>query len=164
MSDPVFCVNHPNVPTSLRCNRCGSPICSRCALRTPVGYRCKSCVKHQQTVFYNALWYDYVIAGAIALGISVIAQVILVVLPFFLLAMFAGPLVGWLIFELARRATGKRRGPFMGVVVAACITLVGLPALFILLIGQDFTGLLVNGIYLALAAGSAFVWLRVDQR
>ena len=29
----IFCYRHPNVETSLRCNRCNKPICVKCAQR-----------------------------------------------------------------------------------------------------------------------------------
>ena len=34
----------------LRCNRCDKPICYDCAVRTPVGYRCKECVRASSKV------------------------------------------------------------------------------------------------------------------
>jgi hypothetical protein len=37
------CARHPDVLTTLRCNRCGKPICPRCMVETPVGYRCPEC-------------------------------------------------------------------------------------------------------------------------
>jgi hypothetical protein len=46
-----YCYYHPNVETELRCNKCGKYICPKDAVRTPVGYRCKSCVKEQQDIF-----------------------------------------------------------------------------------------------------------------
>ncbi len=46
-STPTYCANHPGVETSLRCNKCGKPICAKCAVRTPTGYRCKECVRGQ---------------------------------------------------------------------------------------------------------------------
>ena len=39
----LYCANHPNVPTVLRCARCEKPICARCRISTPVGYRCLQC-------------------------------------------------------------------------------------------------------------------------
>ncbi|MBM4465197.1 MAG: hypothetical protein FJ014_06560, partial [Chloroflexi bacterium] len=32
----IYCSFHPTVETRLRCNRCGAPICPRCAVQTPV--------------------------------------------------------------------------------------------------------------------------------
>ena len=40
LNAPTYCANHPGVETSLRCNKCGKPICAKCAVRTPTGYRC----------------------------------------------------------------------------------------------------------------------------
>jgi hypothetical protein len=37
------CSYHPNVLTRLRCSKCGKPICPRCAVETPVGFRCPDC-------------------------------------------------------------------------------------------------------------------------
>ncbi len=39
----VRCTYHPEVETLLRCSRCGTPICPRCGMRTPVGMRCPAC-------------------------------------------------------------------------------------------------------------------------
>ena len=55
----LYCANHPNVETTLRCNRCEKPICARCAVLTPTGYRCKECVRGQQKQFDTAKWMDY---------------------------------------------------------------------------------------------------------
>jgi hypothetical protein len=55
----LFCYNHPKRATSLRCNRCERPICAQCAVLTPVGYRCKTCVREQRKIYENARWYDY---------------------------------------------------------------------------------------------------------
>ena len=43
--ETVYCSYHPNVETGLRCNKCGKPICVKCARRTPVGYRCPDCIR-----------------------------------------------------------------------------------------------------------------------
>jgi hypothetical protein len=37
------CTYHPNVQTRLRCSKCETPICPRCAVDTPVGFRCPNC-------------------------------------------------------------------------------------------------------------------------
>src|SRR5579859_6333193 len=67
----TFCYVHPTVETSLRCNKCGQYICARCAVRTPVGYRCKQCVHQQQDVYFSATQLDYVIAGAVSFGLGI---------------------------------------------------------------------------------------------
>ncbi len=66
-SEPLYCVNHPDRETYLRCNRCDRPICSECAVLTPTGYRCKDCVRGQQRIFETAQSVDYFLAAGIAL-------------------------------------------------------------------------------------------------
>ena len=168
----TFCVNHPAVATGLRCNRCGNPICVKCAVRTPVGYRCKSCVKSQQAVFYTATSADYIVAAMITLPLAAIGQFIGPMLGFF--ALFVGPMLGGLVAELVYRANGKRRGQYTWLVVGACMVIGALPALLfsaLPVLGWVFgrynalalTSLLWPLIYLALAVGSAIARLRFGK-
>ena len=173
----TFCINHPQTRTSLRCNRCGNPICTKCAVRTPVGYRCRTCVRNQQAVFFTASSRDYVVAAVITLPLALVGQLIGPMLGFF--ALFAGPIVGGLIAELVWRATGKRRGQYTWLVVAACMVVAALPALLgsLLPFGlamayggglgragvYSLMGLLWPLIYLVLAVGSAIARLRLGK-
>ena len=65
----MYCTNHPDTETLLRCNKCGKPICLKCAVLTEVGYRCKECIREQQNVFYNAMTGDNWIAFAVAASV-----------------------------------------------------------------------------------------------
>ena len=172
MESETYCVNHPSVPTGLRCNKCGNPICVKCAVRTPVGYRCRSCVKNQQAVFYTASSMDYVVAAVITLPLAAIGQFIGPMLGFF--ALFAGPIVGGLVAQLVYRANGKRRGQYTWLVVGACMIIGALPALAVsalpMLLGMSggfslygLLGLAWPLAYLALAVGSAVAWLRFGK-
>jgi hypothetical protein len=181
METETFCINHPQTPTGLRCNKCGQPICIKCALRTPVGYRCKSCVRTQQAVFYTATSSDYIVAALITLplaGLSqFIGQAIGARLAFFVI--FAGPVAGAIISEAVWRATGKRRGQYTWLVVAACMIVAALPALLLSVLPLllfAFTGDMTAGVgfyglinllwplvYLALAVGSAAARLRLGK-
>src|SRR5512143_3123673 len=109
-----FCYYHPNTPTELRCNKCGKYICVKDAVRTPVGYRCKSCVREQQDIFFNATPVDYAVAAVVASVLSMIAAFIMPALGF--LAIFGGPIAGTIIAEGVFRATGKRRGRYIWIV------------------------------------------------
>src|SRR6478735_2584109 len=42
-SDVTYCARHPQVETALRCGRCGTLICPRCLVQSPVGSRCPDC-------------------------------------------------------------------------------------------------------------------------
>ncbi len=42
-SGVTYCARHPQVETGLRCGRCGTLICPRCLVQSPVGSRCPDC-------------------------------------------------------------------------------------------------------------------------
>ena len=164
-----YCHYHPNTPTELRCNKCGKYICIKDARRTPVGYRCKECVRGQQDVFFNATARDYVITAVIAFPMAFIAAQIVPRLGF--ISLFAGPLVGIAIAEVVRLATRKRRGRYTWIVALACLIaatmLPLLPLIELMLLGgvpELGGGVLLNlgfiGIYLVLAAGTLASRLR----
>lgn len=129
MTDPdakvLYCANHPNRETMLRCNRCDKPICYQCAVQTPVGYRCKECVRGQQAVFYNATGADLPLAAATALILGgllgVLAFLVLGRFGWFsyLGAILVGPIAGGGVAEAVRRAVRKRRARHLRWVAAA---------------------------------------------
>ncbi|NMC80798.1 MAG: hypothetical protein GYA59_15660 [Chloroflexi bacterium] len=111
MSDettPTYCVNHPQRPTMLRCNRCERPICAECAVLTPTGYRCKDCVRSQQKIFDTARWIDYPLAIGIAGGLSYLGSYLASFVGFF--TIFLAPIAGVIIGEAIRWVVGRRRG------------------------------------------------------
>jgi hypothetical protein len=131
MSDEevTYCSFHPNVETRLRCNKCGTPICPKCAVQTPVGFRCPQCVRSQQAIFYTAMPLDYIIAAVVGLVASTVAAFIMGRLGIFL-ALILGPVVGGAIAEVVRWATGRRRGRWIWLVVSGCIVAGALVAVF----------------------------------
>ncbi|MGA9531833.1 MAG: B-box zinc finger protein [Anaerolineales bacterium] len=103
----MVCANHPERETGLRCNRCGKPICSACALRTPVGYRCRECVRGQQKIFDTALRRDYIV-GAVVSAISMgIGIGLLDFLGIF--GLFLAPVLGGGLAEVVRWFVQRRR-------------------------------------------------------
>jgi hypothetical protein len=142
----LCCANHPDTETTLRCNRCEKPICTRCAVLTPTGYRCKECVRGQQKTFNTAEWYDYILGIAVAAILSYIGSLIVPRLGFF--TIFLAPIAGTIIAEAARAVVRRHRSKllFQLTTAAAAIGSLGwlLPALAILLVGGGvgFGGLL----------------------
>jgi hypothetical protein len=128
----TYCANHPNIETSLRCNNCGKPICAKCAVHTPTGYRCKECIKEQQKIFDTAQWFDYpitfVIVALLAFLGSLIGGWIAARFGFYIiiLTLFVAPAFGGAIAAVVRLATGRRRSKnlfFLAVIaaVAGCV-------------------------------------------
>jgi hypothetical protein len=154
---PLYCANHPTVETSLRCNRCEKPICARCAVRTPTGYRCKECVRSQQKTFVTAEWVDYVV-GFLAGGLlSILASLLVVLLSgiagifaWFLIAA-AAPSAGMIISETLRFVTRKHRAKSLYITMIVAVILGALPvALYQLLVFNIF-GLIFQAIYLVVS-------------
>ncbi|MFN8457573.1 MAG: rhomboid family intramembrane serine protease [Anaerolineae bacterium] len=82
VEEALCCYRHPQVETSLHCNRCNKPICAKCAQRTPVGFRCPDCMLEIEGRYYSQAkgsyilpyerpaakpFFTYVFLGAIAL-------------------------------------------------------------------------------------------------
>jgi len=176
----TYCVNHPNTPTALRCNKCGRPVCIKCIVRTPVGYRCKDCVRGQQQIFETAVWSDYVIAVVVAAPLALLAGALVTSLAFF--SIFLAPFVGMIIAELVRLGVRRRRGRYLGTVaagafLAGCVPLLLLPLLGTLLglaggagfgAATAFRGSLLSaglsliwiGVYMVLGAGALYARLQ----
>lgn len=121
----VYCKNHPARETLLRCNRCNDPYCINCLVRTPVGYRCKTCLNIQQAGFYTATVFDYVIAGVVGFIASIIGGAIAVAIGgfFILFQIFYAPAAGGAISEIIWRALSKRRGRYIWLVSCAAFLL-----------------------------------------
>ncbi len=157
----LYCANHPNEQTLLRCNRCGKPICTRCAVRTPVGYRCKQCVGQQRAVYYTGGTSDYLIGGLIAVVLGGLVSLLIALLGgawFF--GLILGPTAGIGIAEVVRWAVRRRRSQRLWLAVGGGILLGSLPALVLVLFNFSLWSLLTLGLFLFLAVGAATARLR----
>jgi hypothetical protein len=166
----LYCANHPSIQTALRCNRCEKPICAKCAVLTPTGYRCRDCIGSQQKAFDTALWYDYILAFGVASVLSLVGSILVTILPFAFLTILIAPLIGTVIGEAVRRATQKRRSRYLILTAMIGVILGALPTLLIQLLsmgaftvaasGRGFVGglfpLVWQGVYLFLATSSAY--------
>jgi hypothetical protein len=161
----TYCYRHPDVETGLRCNRCGKPICPKCAQRTPVGFRCPDCIREQEDKFYTGTNTDYLIAVVIALPLSLIAAglyvFILSMIGFWgwIIGFFVAPAVAGFIAEAVRRGVGKRRSRYLGWVVAACLILATLPFVLAALVGYG-GGLILAGMFMVLGTTTVLARLR----
>jgi hypothetical protein len=112
----LYCANHPDVETSLRCNKCEKPICAKCAVLTPTGYRCEECIRGQQKIFETAEWIDYPLIFISVAIPAYLGSLIAFRLGFFIILL--APLAGGLIAEVARAITRHRRSKRLYIVAA----------------------------------------------
>lgn len=128
-TDVMFCTVHPNEETGLRCNKCGRPMCTKCAISTPVGYRCRECVKGQQKVYFNAKSTDPLLMAAVAAPLGAVGGGLISVFGFglgflmWILAFIVGTAAGGGIADLSYRVVGKRRARNAHIIVAGAIVL-----------------------------------------
>ena len=116
--ETLYCANHPQTETLLRCNRCNKPICvEKCAVQTDVGYRCKECIREVQDKYYNAETKDNWIALIVSFVVTLVAMPLvgffLGMFGFFfgsIIALLIGSAAGTALSQIIRRAVGKRRG------------------------------------------------------
>ena len=155
-STPTYCANHPGVETSLRCNKCGKPICAKCAVRTPTGYRCKECVRGQLKIFNTAVWYDYLLGSLTAAILGFLASLLASLvsgLSFigWILIVIGAPTAGVIIAEGVRLVTRKHRSRPLFITIAAAMVVGALPVILFQLFTGSFFSLIFQGIYLFIA-------------
>lgn len=64
------CACGSKIQTRLRCSRCGKPICPRCMVSSPVGYRCPQCSRGQRSVVYDPSVSGLIKAAGVGLIVS----------------------------------------------------------------------------------------------
>jgi hypothetical protein len=165
--EPLRCANHPNVETMLRCNRCDKPICTKCAVRTPVGYRCRECVSQQQAVYFSATKADYVLAVVLGAGYGALGGALLPLvssfIPFYgwFAMLVAAPALAGGAATLLRRIIGRRRGRYLGLAVCGVVIAGSLLGLLITGLFVGLGRLLINyGIFIVLTVITLYARLR----
>jgi hypothetical protein len=127
-------------------------------VHTPVGSRCKKCIKAQQAGFYNARWYDAIIAAAISFALAVPAAAVSGQLGWWF-ALIISPFIGSMIGGAVHWATGRRRGRNTWWIVAASMVAGTLFAVV-----ARFASALSALIFAVTAVGAAIGILRLGRR
>ncbi|MBI4284554.1 MAG: B-box zinc finger protein [Chloroflexi bacterium] len=132
------CALHPDIETSLSCGKCGTPICPRCMVQTPVGARCRACARLYRIPTYNVKLSHYLRAAGAGLGMALaggaawgfVISLLRGFLPLYLNLLIA-PLVGYLIGEVIGLATNRKRGIGLAVLGGVSLLLAYLVALLV---------------------------------
>jgi hypothetical protein len=115
------CSYHPNVLTRLKCSRCGKPICPRCMVSTPVGYRCPDCARGPKPTLYQTGSVQLV--RATVLGVLVAAAVGALWGSFPAWGFYCALLLGFGVVESMAWAANYKRGRELQIAAIACIVL-----------------------------------------
>lgn len=102
------------------CGRCGTPICPRCLVQTPVGARCRPCanVRLLPTFDVKPVFIARGLAAALASGAvaGAIWGTVTGGRPFFLgifMILIVGIALGWAVGEAVSVATNRKRSPVL---------------------------------------------------
>lgn len=155
-TETLYCYIHPTRETALRCNNCSRPICAACAVRTPIGYRCRECVKGQQKVFNTAEWYDYALGFIVAVLLSAVAAFLVTLIGgigFFgwIIIFIGAPTVAVMIAESVRMVTRRRRSRVLFITVAVGVVLGALPVILLQVLSMNLFGIIFQVIYLVIS-------------
>jgi hypothetical protein len=125
------CATHNDVETGLACGKCGTPICPKCLVETPVGARCRECANIRRLPTYNIRPVQYAKAVAAGLAIAIVVGVawawlrIAVQIPFFglMTALLLAAGAAYVIAEVVSRVINRKRGVPLQVIAGACFVL-----------------------------------------
>jgi hypothetical protein len=106
--DQLFCYRHPQRETRIRCGRCDRPICVRCAMQGPVGFRCKTCGTLANDPLTTIRPTQGLLGLAISFGLGLVTAYIAGQIGFFLI--IVSFIAGGLIAQAVTRVIGWKRG------------------------------------------------------
>lgn len=117
----TYCEVHPDRETALRCNRCGRYMCTECAVSTPVGYRCRECVREVENKYFSGTSTDNLVAFGVAAVAAAVGSYVLLrvgLTSVILLVFFAAVPAGGALAQLIFRSVGRRRGRYTAQIAA----------------------------------------------
>lgn len=121
---PLHCAAHPGTETYLRCAQCGTPICPRCLVMTPVGAKCAACARSRPHPAFVLTPLDVAVTivaafvGGVVLGL--IANALQrIPLVGFIVSIFFPFIAGLVLADLVVRVTGAKRGTILRVIAGA---------------------------------------------
>jgi hypothetical protein len=129
------CAAHPDIETSLKCGKCGIPICPKCMVQTPVGARCPKCADVRKLPTFSVSGGYYLRGAGAALGMGVVTGLawgaIDSVMPYFYLGLILAAAVGYAIAEVVSLSVNRKRGLWLAVFGSAAVVISYLVNIFI---------------------------------
>ncbi len=123
VGERTMCARHHNVETHLRCGKCGTPICPKCLVHTPVGARCPTCAAPPRSARRGAGPLRVALAALVGLGVGMVCGVLLSLLQFGALAILPLLMTGFLVGEAVSATARRWSGTHLVVVAFLCAVL-----------------------------------------
>lgn len=125
------CAIHSEVETGLACGKCGTPICPKCLVETPVGARCRKCahVRRLPTYTITPVQYSKAIAAGLGVAIAVgigwawLRSTVDILAWSLTVGLILGSVVAYGIAEIVSRSVNRKRGLPLQVIACACFVL-----------------------------------------
>jgi hypothetical protein len=121
------CSRHPQVETNLSCSKCGTPICPKCLVQTPVGARCPDCANLGRLPTYRVGAVNYFTTAGVGLGMAIACgvawAVIDWVIPFFSFSLLLAPAAGYAISEVIGRSVNRKRGTGLAIIAGVSVVI-----------------------------------------
>ena len=132
--EQLYCYRHPTIETWLRCGRCDRPICSKCSVQGPVGFRCRECGRIANDPLSSFTSRQLALGIAASLFAGAIAGFVSAYIGYF--SIIVGYLAGRFVADAVTRVIGYKRGPVMltilfgGIIVGSLLGFAGQYASF----------------------------------
>ena len=108
---PLYCYRHPKSETYVRCGRCDQPICPKCAVQGPVGFRCRQCGLVKSAAVTDFSPRQLALGLGVPLGAGAILGYLGGQVGFY--SIFLSFFAGAFIAEAFVRFVGLKRGPIV---------------------------------------------------
>lgn len=124
------CAKHPKVETGVSCATCGTPICPKCMVYTPVGIKCRECGLSKASPLFKVSPLRLILAFITALAAGV-APAFASRLGMGFLIIFGATAYGYFAGSVILKASGMKRGTKMEAVAGIGMVLGALAFLLI---------------------------------
>lgn len=114
-SGPLYCYRHPKNETYVRCGRCDQPICPKCAVQTPVGFKCRQCGLVKSATISSFSAQQLLLGLGASIGGGALIGFIGGQMGFF--SILVGFFGGGIVAEAFVRVVGMKRGPIMSLML-----------------------------------------------
>jgi hypothetical protein len=160
------CTYHPDVETELRCGKCGTPICPKCLVQTPVGARCPDCARLYKLPTFRVTAQYYLRAISVAVGMAFACAVawwaIREVMPSFYLNFLLAGGFGFAIGELVSISVNRKRGRGLAIIAGTALAVSYVISIFPPW-GLHFTQFGIMGLVIDLLAVALGVYIAVTR-